>query len=208
MIAKTYLLLMYHTWELLQTSFRWSMAHSIQGSFDLAHCGPANSGPSNSGYSCMPVPPQFRLLLYVWPLKCINSRPLQLRVFHGLDSPSKMVNNFTEIQEVYVSLQWLLPVVFGDNVLAQSSRSGKNGTNQLDPEKSQFIRSIIHNRVRGEFELVRKKCLDSLGNVFKTEGQKIEFPHHPALKLWNVNCLIQYVTNHLSPFYKQDMINT
>ena len=57
--------------------------------------------------------------------------------------------------------------MFGEDVLAASSRSGCNETNQADPEKLLYIKSIVWDRVATrmnteDFELVRGKCLSSI----------------------------------------------
>ena len=57
-----------------------------------------------------------------------------------------------------------------DRVLQESTRSGRgqSGQKQLDPEKLQYIKSIIagrtgKNSTEPEFELVWDKCLTSIG---------------------------------------------
>ena len=59
-------------------------------------------------------------------------------------------------------------VVFGDDTMARSSKSGRYGTYQLDPEKLAYIKSVVRGRVGTrrsdtEFELMWKKCLESIG---------------------------------------------
>ena len=80
---------------------------------------------------------------------------------YGLRSPAKMVNKFpgkniSSLRELTVALA--RNVVLSDVVLARSSRSGRNDSDQLDPQN---IKSIIRGRVglMGDgFELVWKKC--------------------------------------------------
>ena len=83
-----------------------------------------------------------------------------------------MVNKFpgkntSSLRELTVALA--RNVVFGDVVLARSSRSDRNDSDQLDPQKLAYIKSIIRGRVGlmgdNEFELVWKKCLESLGKM-------------------------------------------
>ena len=83
-----------------------------------------------------------------------------------------MVNKFpgrntSSLCELMVALAH--NVVFGDTVLARSSLSGRNDSDQLDPEKLAYIKSIVRGRVGlmgdREFEPVRKKCLESLGKM-------------------------------------------
>lgn len=55
--------------------------------------------------------------------------------------------------------------MFGDNVLAQSSLSGHNGTSQVDPEKIKYLKTLVQDRANmsdTEFEATWVKCLDSL----------------------------------------------
>lgn len=89
---------------------------------------------------------------------------------YGMSSPAKAVarfpgKNLGSLRELTVALA--RDVVFGDEVLSRSSRSGRNDTNQLDQGKMKFIRSIVRGRVGlmgdSEFDLVWRKCLDSLG---------------------------------------------
>lgn len=79
----------------------------------------------------------------------------------GLESPAKMVNKFpgrntSSLRELTVALA--CNVVFGDTVLVRSSLSGCNDSDQLDPEKLAYIKSIVRGRVGfmcdHEFELV------------------------------------------------------
>ena len=60
--------------------------------------------------------------------------------------------------------------VFGPKVMQESTRSGRgqSGQKQLDPEKLQYIKSIIAGRTGKnptdpEFELIWDKCLTSIG---------------------------------------------
>ena len=55
--------------------------------------------------------------------------------------------------------------IFGDNVLARSSLSGRNKTDKLDPEKLQDLKKMVQQRSSMsdlEFESVWGKCLESL----------------------------------------------
>ena len=36
--------------------------------------------------------------------------------------------------------------IFGDNILAQSSLSGRNNTSQFDPEKLKYINTLVQGR--------------------------------------------------------------
>lgn len=59
-------------------------------------------------------------------------------------------------------------VVFGDTV-ARFSLSGRNDSDQFDPEKLAYIKSIVRGKVGlmgdREFRLVWNKCLESLGKM-------------------------------------------
>ena len=89
----------------------------------------------------------------------------------GLQSPQKTIARFPGrdlscLRELTVALARY--VVFGDNVLALSSKSGRNNTYQLDSDKLQYIRRTIRERVGTqkndeEFELIWEKCMESLG---------------------------------------------
>lgn len=89
----------------------------------------------------------------------------------GLQSPQKTIAHFPGrdlscLRELTVALARY--VVFGDDVLAKSSKSGRNNTYQLDSDKLQYIRRTIRERVgtqknEEEFELIWEKCMESLG---------------------------------------------
>ena len=89
----------------------------------------------------------------------------------GFESPEKCLAKFPgrdhgSLRDLTVSLA--RRVVFGDEVLAKSSRSGHYETNQLDKDKLLYIKTTLQNRVGNrmspsEFELVWKKYLESLG---------------------------------------------
>ena len=90
---------------------------------------------------------------------------------YGMGSPAKAVarfpgKNLGSLQELTVALA--RDVVFREEVMSRSSRSGRNDTNQLDQEKMKFIQPIVGGRRVGlmgdsEFDLVWRNCLDSLG---------------------------------------------
>ena len=55
--------------------------------------------------------------------------------------------------------------MFGDNVLARSTISGRNNTDKLDPEKIQSLKHIVQQRASMndvEFEGTWVECLESL----------------------------------------------
>ncbi len=88
----------------------------------------------------------------------------------GFDSPEKSVTKYpgrdlSTLCDLAVSLA---KDVFGERTLSLSSRSGRNDTNQLDPEKLLYIKDIVRarvgdRRIKEEFELVWKKCLENIG---------------------------------------------
>ena len=86
----------------------------------------------------------------------------------GLESPKKAVTccpgrDLSSLKELTVTL--VKRVVFGTEIIAQSTISGRNET--LQQNCCIYIRSVVHGRVMGkmsdqEFELVWTKCLESL----------------------------------------------
>jgi hypothetical protein len=68
--------------------------------------------------------------------------------------------------------------VFGDNVMAQSSLSGRNNnTNQSDPEKIKYVKTLMHGRENmsdQELEATWAKYLESLKK--KSQSLKKEIP--------------------------------
>ena len=91
---------------------------------------------------------------------------------YGLDHPEKILsripgNDRKTLCKLTVELARY--VVFGDEVLARSSVSGRNNKDQLDPDKLKHIKSIIRERAwsmgDNEFDLVWQKCLEKLGRT-------------------------------------------
>lgn len=89
---------------------------------------------------------------------------------YGLDDPENILkripgNDTSSLCRLTVELARY--VVFGDEVLARSTVTGKNNKDQLDPNKLKHIKSIIRERAGpmgdSEFDLVWKKCKESLG---------------------------------------------
>lgn len=82
-------------------------------------------------------------------------------------------------------------VVFGDTVLARSSLSGRNDSDQLDTEKLAYIKSIVRGQVGlmgdHEFELVWKKCLESLGKMCsKLRAKRLVFNNTSYAKIFGM----------------------
>ena len=81
-----------------------------------------------------------------------------MRQENSLDEIKSLTNHSVQLARI---------VVFGEQVMATSSASGRNDTNQLDPEKVLYIKNIVHSRVATrmndlEFELVWQKCMESV----------------------------------------------
>ena len=71
--------------------------------------------------------------------------------------------------------------VFGENVLAQSTFSGRNNTNQFDPEKIKYLKTLVQGRANiggPEFEAIWAKCLESL----KKKCQNLKKKHQQSSK--------------------------
>ena len=115
--------------------------------------------PPLAGSSCLQQPSQPTVL----------SAPIDTGPF-GLGSPEKAVAKFPGRDKkslTNLSVELARSVVFGEEVMSTSSVSGRNDTNQLDPEKVLYMKNIVRTRVATrmndlEFELVWQKCMENV----------------------------------------------
>ncbi len=97
----------------------------------------------------------------------------------GLVSPKRVMVRFPgravgSLRKLTTELA--LQCVFGQEVLARSSVSGRNNTCQFDPEKLKYIKTIVQGRSNMndmEFESVWIKCMESLKKKFKEKIHQI-----------------------------------